>query len=269
MSNVKIRIYEKNQLDFFPLYSNGIDINFIQPKVVRPDGFEYHQIFLVDSGNGILNVGNKTYHLCKNDLFYLSANTPHEYHGIDQNFKTSYLSFYGEGFKKICNYYHLKGYHVYKNKNYGVIKTALERLFIAFDTIYETSALCAKTFSTVITYFDEAYKKEFSPMEKVYNYIEANHSKPITLDDILTIYPYSKTKLCRDFKTNYHVTVFQMLTEIRLRHANHMINANPNIKLKDIAESCGFRDVSYFCKMYKRVYKHSPKTSENIYDDRV
>lgn len=257
---MKIRIYDKNQLNFFPLYPSTSDINFLQPKTVRTDGYECHQIFLVDSGNAILNIGDKTYHLCENDLFYISADIPHEYYGTDDNFTTSYLSFYGDGFENIRKFYKLKDYQVYKNKSRGIFKTALENLFNAFDTVHEVSALCAQTFLTVITYFDEAHKKEFSPIEKVYNYIESNYSKVITLDDILSIYPYSKTKLCRDFKEKYNITIFQMLTNIRLRHAKHIINTNPNIKLKNIAESCGFNDVSYFCKMYKQVYNHSPKT---------
>ena len=87
-------------------------------------------------------------------------------------------------------------------------------------------------------------------------------NKMITLDDILTIYPYSKAKLCRDFKNKYSVSIFQMLTNIRLEHAKYMIKDNQHLRLKTVATLCGFNDISYFCKMYKKTYMCSPKTKK-------
>lgn len=81
----------------------------------------------------------------------------------------------------------------------------------------------------------------------------------ITLDDILTFYPHSKSKLCHDFKEKYGLTIFDALIRIRLRNAHYMIKNNPYIKLREIAKACGFNDVSYFCKMYKRYYGETPK----------
>ncbi len=261
---MKAKIYNKEQLIFFPLYLTTVGVRFKQPRTKRINGYERHQIFLVNSGSGILNIGGQAFSISKNDLFYIAANIPHEYYGSDDDFKTTYISFYGDGFEKIQKYYDLGDFGVYKNKNSGLFKSAAENLYEAVDTIHELSTLCSLTFSTVISYFDEACKKEYSPIEKVYNYIEENYSKMITLEDILAVYPYSKTKLCHDFKEKYKATIFEALTSIRLRHAQNMINANPYITLKNIASSCGFNDTSYFCKMYKQFYNCSPKSEVNI-----
>ena len=158
----------------------------------------------------------------------------------------------------------LGDFGVYKNKNSRLFKSSVENLYEAVNTIHETSTLCSMTFSAIISYFDEACKKEYTPIETVYNYLVENYSKMITLEDILTVYPYSKTKLCHDFKEKYKVTIFEMLTSIRIRHARNMIYSNPHIKLKNIALSCGFNDISYLCKMYKRFYNCSPKSENNI-----
>ncbi|MBQ4145052.1 MAG: helix-turn-helix transcriptional regulator [Clostridia bacterium] len=258
---MKAKTYSDEQLFFFPLYLTTIGIKFDEViKIKRINGYEKHQIFMVDSGNGILNIGGQTFNLEKNDLFYIAANIPHEYYGNGKGFKTTYISFCGDGFEKIRKYYNLDDYGVYKNKNSGLFKSSVENLYEKLETIHELSALCSKTFSIVISYFDEVCKKEQSPIEKVYNYIEENYSKTITLEDILSVYPHSKTKLCNDFKEKYKATIFEMLTNIRLRHAHNMINSNPYITLKNVAISCGFNDVSYFCKMYKRFYNHSPKS---------
>ena len=128
-----------------------------------------------------------------------------------------------------------------------------------FDTIYEVSSLCSFTFSTVITYFEETCKREYTYLESIYNYIEKNYSNSITLDELLTVYPYSKTKLCREFKQKYGNTIFEEITKIRLRNARYLIKNFPHLSLKEISSSCGFNDLSYFCKMYKRMYNTTPK----------
>lgn len=260
---MKTKIYDSDQLSFFPLYLTTIGLNFSQHKVTRPSGYEKHQIFLVSAGSGVLNIGGQAHSIEKNDLFYLSAGVPHEYYGTDDGFKTTYISFCGAGFEQLRKYYGLGDFGVYRSKNGVLFKSYAEKLYEAVDNVHELSTLCAMTFSAVITFFDEACKKEYSPIERVYNYIEANYSKMLTLEDILTVYPYSKTKLCRDFKAKYKVTLFEMLTEIRLRHAQNMINESPYIKLQKIALACGFNDISYFCRTYKRFYGCSPKSKIN------
>lgn len=260
---MKIRIYDKEELSFFPLYAFTANYDSFQPKTVRPTGYEMPQIFLVNSGNGILNIGNESFILTENDFFYIDADIPHEYSGTDALFHTSYLSFFGSGFDGIKSYYNLGDYGVYKNKNRGSFALSVKKLVDVFDNTDELSSLCALTFGTVTEFFDEACKKEYDDIERVLKFIEENYSKPLTLGDILSCYPYSKAKLCRDFKEKYSESIFDVLTKIRLSHARHLITNFPHIGLKSIAASCGFSDVSYFCKMYKRKYGHTPKGEES------
>ena len=48
---MRIKLYDEEQLIYFPLYPFTIDINYPQEKVVRPDGYTNHQIFTVSNGN--------------------------------------------------------------------------------------------------------------------------------------------------------------------------------------------------------------------------
>lgn len=260
---MKIKIYDEGQLSYFPIYISTIGIDYEETKLVRENGYMYDQIFLVDSGTGVLNIKGKTYFLEKDDMFFIASNIPHEYYSTDNNLKTSYISFFGCGFNGIKFYYNLNDYGIYKNKSIGIFKNNVEKIYKFLDQSHELSTLCSLTFSTVISFFDECCQKQYTDIETVYNFIENNYSKSISLDELLLFYPYSKTKLCHDFKEKYKITIFEMLTKTRLNHARYMINNNPHLKLEDISLSCGFNDVSYFCKMYKRFYNHSPKTKYN------
>lgn len=259
---MRVKIYENNQLQYFPLYPCTIDINYSQEKVIRPNGFIHDQIFLVTNGSGIFSANNISYSLEKGDMFYISANIPHKYYGIDKNFKTSYLSFCGNGFENIKKYYNAGDFGVYNNKVTVSFEAQLAKLFECFENQNELSEICVTALATVTAFFDIACKKNYSPIETVYNYIENNYSKMITLEDITQFYPFSKSKLCYEFKQKYKMTIFEMLMKTRLTNARYMIQSNPNIKLRQVVQSCGFNDTSYFCKVYKNFYGESPKNSE-------
>ena len=256
---MKIKIFSPEQTTFFPLYPSTVDINSAQIPISRNEGYKNHQLFVVTDGNGILNIEDKIFNLENGDMFYIKKDIPHKYYGFDSSFSTTYISFFGDGFSGMEKYYMLKNYGVYKNKNSDNFKSYAEKLFKEIDTTDNLSKLCSLVFSAVVSFFSETQKEDIPLIEQVLNFLEKNYNRILTLDDILTLYPYSKTKLCRDFKKKYNITIFEMLTDIRLNYARFMIDENPKIKLNEVISSCGFNDLSYFCKLYKRKYGVSPK----------
>lgn len=258
---MKIKLYSDEQLSFFPVYAHTADIDYVQPKVTRTYGYEHHQIFLVEKGQAAVSIKNNSILLSENDMFYIGPDVPHEYYGVPDDFTTSFLSFSGKGMCDIKKYYGLYDFGIYQGKNKNKVKNAMKKVFDSLDAAHEVSTICAHTFSSIITFFDETCKKEYSPIENIYNFLEINYSKPISLDELLEIYPYSKAKLCRDFKEKYYMTVFEALISIRLKNAQRIINTNPHMKLQNISILCGFSDVSYFCKMYKRFFGNTPKST--------
>ncbi len=257
---MKIRATASEEHKLFSVYPMSADVNYPQYKIARSDGYPFDQIFLVSDGGGVINLAGDTYVLEKGDLFYLKAGVPHEYHG-DEDFATTYISYGGDGVFGLREYYAQGEFKLYKGKSTAAFEKNVKKIFEGFDSVSDIPALCALTYTTVIGFFEEACKKSFSSIESVHNYIEENYPFPLNLDDISTVYSSSKSKLCRDFKLKYGVTVFERLTEIRLTHARNILGANPSIKLRDVAASCGFNDVSYFCKMYRKVFGVSAKAN--------
>lgn len=233
-------------------------MNYLQHRIFRPTGYHNDQIFLVADGNGIIKLSDEVFPLEKGDMFYLRAGVTHEYYG-NNNFETTYIAYDGDGVRGIRDYYSLGDFKLYSGKNLSAFEHNVETIISTFDSIKDIPTLCAITYSTVIGFFEENCKKEYTSIEEVYHYIESNYASLLTLDDILKFYPYSKAKLCREFKAKYNVTVFEKIIETRLLHAKNIIKSEPEVKLKQVAESCGFGDVSYFCKLYKRAFGESPK----------
>ena len=256
---MRLRIYEQDLQLLFPLYISTVAENHNQEVIIRDDGYEMTQLFTVVSGNGILELAGETHTIGKNDMFYISQDTPHRYYSSGDEFNTAFISFFGDGFEGIKAHYGLGEYGVYKGKDNSSFYKNVRKLYSSIETVREIPKLCADTFNTVISFFESACKQEYSDMENVYNFLETNYSKPLTLEDILTVYPFSKSKLCAEFKEKYNQTIFEALTGIRLEHARYIIGNSPRLPLKTVSELCGFNDVSYFCKMYKKHWGTSPK----------
>lgn len=257
---MKIRLYNKTAEHFFPIYLCTVATNHHQEKIARPEGYKAHQLFIVSDGNGILKTDNKTFKLTKNDFFFIEKDFPHEYYGTDGFFTTSFISFEGSGFEGIKKYYNLSEYGIYKDKNKDTFSSQIKNLYTNVEK-QELAVLCSETYSAVISFFEETCKKEYEEIELVYKFIISNYANQISLQDILSFYQHSKSKLCRSFKEKYKCTIFDFITKTRLEHANSLINNHHNLKLKEIVHGCGFNDISYFCKMYKKYYGHSPKSN--------
>ena len=253
-----IKLYTKEELNCFPIYVHTAETGHIQEQCTRPEGYNAHHLFVIEQGEGVVKLDNTLHTLVKGDMLYIGAYVPHEYYGATDDFTTSYFTFSGYAFENIKRYYGLSDFGVYKNKNNGGFERQLKTI-TSPDSPREASTLSALAYLAVISFFEDVCKKEYSPIEEVYNHIENHFSKSLTLDDFMEFYPYSKSKLCHDFKDTYNMTVFEMITKTRLRHAHYMLKSNPHLRIIEIASQCGFSDSSYFCKMYKKHYGNSPK----------
>lgn len=66
-----------------------------------------------------------------------------------------------------------------------------------------------------------------------------------------------RTYLYRLFKREYNVSPQKYLIKFRLQVAVNKLE-NTQKSIMEIAEECGFNNVSLFCHQFKKVYKDTP-----------
>ena len=93
----------------------------------------------------------------------------------------------------------------------------------------------------------------------VHNYCVQHLSDDIDIDDIAHEAGYSRAHFSRLFHHLYGMPPSQFLTELRLRSAIRILQIEL-CSIKEIAARCGFKDESYFCKVFKKHHGVSPKT---------
>lgn len=95
------------------------------------------------------------------------------------------------------------------------------------------------------------------PIKKSIQYIENNYHTPIALSDIADIVGLNPSYLSRLFKKETGESITGYLNRIRIEKSKELLQDN-SLRLRDIAESVGFNDVSYFSNTFKKSTGISP-----------
>ncbi len=88
--------------------------------------------------------------------------------------------------------------------------------------------------------------------------IRDEYAKDFSLDFLSEKCSVSKFHFCRVFKQVMGTSAINYLNEYRLKVANTLL-LNTNKQVQEIASLCGFNDVGYFCKLFKKQFGKSPK----------
>jgi AraC-like DNA-binding protein len=107
--------------------------------------------------------------------------------------------------------------------------------------------------------FYKSDKYETERLNVVYNYTLANFSEPITLEKIAAISNLTTTSFCRYFKLMTKKTYYDFLTEIRISHACAFL-IEDKISIEQIADKCGFYNISNFYRQFKKIIGVTPLT---------
>lgn len=88
-------------------------------------------------------------------------------------------------------------------------------------------------------------------------FIEEHFQTNITLQDIANSAYISKSESIRCFNNLIKRTPIQFLKEYRLQKAEKLI-VSTDMSISDIAYSCGFTEMSYFTRSFRKLYKETP-----------
>ncbi|MCR4904306.1 MAG: AraC family transcriptional regulator [Butyrivibrio sp.] len=103
----------------------------------------------------------------------------------------------------------------------------------------------------------------YNTIENVTDYINENFSEDITLDMLSEKFYISRAGLTRAFKNITGITVIQYLTIVRVRKACFYLK-NTSDSITEISEKCGFGNVTYFEKVFRRSHGMTPRQYRGI-----
>lgn len=99
--------------------------------------------------------------------------------------------------------------------------------------------------------------------KSVLNYIEENYTEPITLEDLARTAGMNPKYFCRFFKEMTQRTPIDYINYYRIECACEQFSTK-KASIIEVALSCGFNDLSYFSKTFKKYKGISPRQYINI-----
>lgn len=101
------------------------------------------------------------------------------------------------------------------------------------------------------------YSESNELIESILNYIHVNYSQPLTNLEIGKVFGFHPNYISAIIKNFTGLPLHKYLIHIRLEHAIIMLELG-NDSIGKIAQKCGFCDIYYFSKYFKKVVGVSP-----------
>ena len=235
----------------------------VQESVIRKNGAPFYQILAVLDGVGKVRVGNNEYPLHRGTAFYVGKDVPVEYIN-DSGLLSAFVTAVGEGVERLAESYGITDFLYSDTVSAERYKSEVDRIVGAYSAGEKDGRISALTYSFFADFFDNG-KRTLDKAEEALLYIDRNFDKRLNLFHLAESVSSSVSGLCHSFKEKYGRAVIEYLNERRLMYAKKLLVTEEDLSVKEIAVMSGFEDASYFCRVFKKRYGHSPTEERNIY----
>lgn len=249
----------------------------LHPQYVMP--LHWHnefEIIRVEKGEFELFLDNERYSLKKGDVFFINSGILHrgEPHECVYDCVVFNLNMLKKHQNDVGNFF-----LPLLNGTSGILNTVFKENSETAKTVKELSEVLSdkndffelEVFSALYKVFALLYKegkilpferkqvsfKKAQTLTKLIDWIEENFTSEITLGDLSRVSGLSEKYVCRIFKEYTSQTPISYINRLRIDFACHEMLVK-KISVTAAAFDCGFNDLSYFSKTFKKYKGVSP-----------
>lgn len=257
------------------IYQEDIEVSFYD----KLHQHEEVQISYIEKGEGAVFAGDTISQYHEGDILVIGSNLPHVFRSEIQKDEASIMltlfftfNSFGKDFFELPTF---KNIHPFleNSKNGFIIRSAPKKAakyfkklqkadnysrFILFLDIVKWLSTSEKEPLSNYLYDKKITDNEGKRMQTVFEYVMNNFHKNITLDEIASIANMTKNAFCRYFKVRTNKSFFQFLIEVRIERAAKLLATSGELSVLEIAELCGFNNISNFNRKFKELKHLSP-----------
>ena len=228
---------------------------------------DHYLIHYIISGSGTYIVGKQQYHLQSGDTFLVYPNTEVTYFADREDpWEYCWVGFTGSDASIILNATDFtREQPVIKDTPEGdAIKCQLLHIYDARGNEFKHAVeMTGRLYTARALFMHNATKNTENAsvnqyVQKGIEYISANYSYPITVEDIASYVGLSRSHLFRSFETVLGQSPKEYLTEFRMKQACYLLE-HSSLSVTAIAISVGFDNSLYFSKTFHRANGLSPR----------
>ncbi len=236
------------------------------------------QLSFIERGTGNLLVMNTMTPYKAGDIFVIGSQTPHVYRSEPSGEVSVMLSIFftpsclGERFFDLPEMRPLHPF--FESCERGFMATSLqsqireyfylfgqrkgpERIIVFLQLLQQLNTCKKQVLATHLV------KKRYSEHEgkrisDVFTHTMNHYEKDISLREISDVANMSENAFCRYFKQHTNKTYFEFLKEIRVAKVCELLVKDQELTIAQIADSCGFKNISNFNRQFKSIKNTSP-----------
>ncbi|MBE7053183.1 MAG: AraC family transcriptional regulator [Ruminococcaceae bacterium] len=223
------------------------------------------EIELFTDGEGTVLLDGKKYSVKKGDIIVVNSNVVH-YTYADNYLKYTCLIISSNWCKQMgIDYNKIQFCSVVKSNCVKEIIENLVNVYTGCDDFLKVAVsneillklmieLCQNHLETEVLKTQK--NKNFNIIKFTIMYIHDNFYKKLTLNEISKAVFFDKYSLCKEFKKYTGKTIFEYLNEYRSLKA--IDNLKNGYTVSETASMCGFDNLSFFTKTFKRYTGKTP-----------
>jgi len=127
--------------------------------------------------------------------------------------------------------------------------------FSAYPQLVQAMAACCLDMLNTKT--EVTVRKANFLFDEICSYMQHNFQNEITRDSVAAEFKITPNHLSRLFRKEGLMRFCDYLTYVRIDRAKFMLSKY-DMTLSEIAGRCGFSDVAYFCRIFKKIVKKTP-----------
>lgn len=228
---------------------------------------DHYLIHYVISGKGFYKCGNTLISLHAGDVFLVFPNTEVTYYADEKDpWEYAWVGFTGSDASMIIKATDFTYDTPFlRNIIYGDdVKRQLFHIYDARGNEFEHAVeMTGRLYTLLATFMHGSTKRNLqnttnSYVQKGIEYITANYSYPITVEDIAAYVGLSRSHLFRSFESVMGLSPKEYLTDFRIKQSCYLLE-HSSLSITAIANSVGFDNSLYFSKTFHKNKGMSPK----------
>lgn len=251
------------------------------PEPVPPHWHEEYEFLVITNGTGTASLNTRTTHIAAGDILFINAGIVHSFRGeandplgfFALDFGRELLSSYGnDDIQQKYISRQANGELIFRDHFrredpiWESIHTPLEEIHALCAQNMEENELLIKSDLLRIWHYlcRDAEATAFSLKKKddekvllikqILQYIQENYAQNLTLSGLAQRFHMSEGQFCRFFKSQIRMTAIEYLNYYRIGVACDCLKEG-NAPISDIALECGYNNISYFNRTFRR-YMH-------------
>ena len=236
-----------------------------------PHWHENLEILNVIEGKGKVLLGNEEIFPEKGDIVIINTNVMHNVLAMDNTFKYYCL---------IVNIDVLKGLgidlenimlkNLVRDDDISLLFEQTNQLMEkqvefykpeVFANALKITSKLARNYAEIKTTGTAKNNSKNDIVKNTIKYMKNNLDKDFSLEDICAHLGFTKCYFCHIFKEVTGITAIKMLNFLRCEEAKRLLTES-NLNVSEVAEKCGFVNLSYFTKTYKAIFGELPSKTK-------